>query len=85
MKLYIINQGLWHFCPGRAKIDSLFYKRKNYLYCPICMKKIPDWLALPFLDRLASKSNYTFISLAKEGQAKDYGITRLKKSKISRD
>ena len=80
MKLYIINKGLWHFCPGRAKIDSLFYKKESYLYCPMCETRIPDWVAYPFLEHTTPKYDH-YITLAKEGNVKDYELQDLKSLK----
>ena len=83
MKLYIIDQGLWHFCLTRGRIDSLFYKRENSLFCPICKTRIPDWIAYSFLEHPAPKYDYDYITLAKEGKVRDYELQDLKSLKYT--
>ena len=81
MKLYIIDKGLWHLCWRRGRIDSLFYKRENYLSCPLCEIRIPDWLAFPFLQQTTHKHGYEYITLAKEGNMTTYELKDLQNLK----
>lgn len=82
MKLYIIDDGLWHLCEPRKRIDSLFYKRKDYFLCPICKIKIPDWVAFPFINSIP-KDQYSYSTLSKNGRVIDYDITQLSKLKYT--
>lgn len=47
MKLYILNNGLYHKCIQGA-YDCVYKKKDDVFYCNVCNEEFPSMLAVPF-------------------------------------